>query len=158
VDQQSGTGHLGLLNTIDEPTRACLAIVADCSINAYKVVATLDELAAKKEAPKYLRTGNGPELAAYALADWSRPAGTGSTFTGPGCPWLGAWVESFNGRPQDELPDCHQSSSLLEARALLEGWRDSYNNYERPHRALGMLAPAELAAAWYDKFNQPALA
>lgn len=71
--------------------------------------------------------------------------------------WSNAWVESFNGRLRDELLNSHQFSSLLEARALLEDWRNDYN-YERPHRALGMFAPAEFAAAWYDKFNQPALA
>ena len=130
--------------------------MADYSINADKVVATLDELAAKRGAPKYLRTDNWPELVAYAVSDWCRFAGTGSIFIDPGCPWQNAWVESFNGRLRDELLNCHQFTSLLEARVLLEDWRTDYN-YERPHRALGMLAPAEFAAAWYEKFNQAAL-
>ena len=130
--------------------------MADYSINADKVVATLDELAAKRGAPKYLRMDNGPELVAYAVSDWCRFAGTGSIFIDPGCPWQNAWVESFNGRLRDELLNCHQFTSLLEARVLLEDWRTDYN-CERPHRALGMLAPAEFAAAWYEKFNQAAL-
>lgn len=90
---------------------------------------------------------------AYAVSDWCRFNGTSSVFIDPGCPWQNAWVESFNGRLRDELLNCHQFSCLLEARVLLEDWRNDYN-YERPHRALGMLAPVEFAAAWYDKFNQ----
>jgi len=38
-----------------------------------------------------------------------RPKRALLAFTGPGCPWQDAWVvESFNGRPQDELLDRHQ--------------------------------------------------
>ena len=94
-------------------------------------MATLDELAAKRGAPKYLRMDNGPELVAYAVSDWCRFAGTGSIFIDPGCPWQNAWVESFNGRLRDELLNCHQFTSLLEARVLLEDWRTDYN-YETP--------------------------
>ncbi len=155
-DQTAAGRNLKLLNVIDEFTRECLAIVADYSITADKVVATLDELAAKRGAPKYIRTDNGPELVAYALSDWCRFNGTGSIFIDPGCPWQNAWVESFNGRLRDELLNSHQFSSLLEARVLLEDWRNDYN-YERPHRALGMLAPADFAAGWADRFNQTML-
>jgi hypothetical protein len=71
---------------------------------------------------------------------------------------FGARPSAAAGGTHTPLPwTCTQISSLLEARALLEDWRYGYN-YERPHRALGTLALAELAAAWYDKSNQPALA
>lgn len=80
-----------LLNIIDEFTRECLAVVADYSINADKVVATLGDLAAKRGAPKYLRMDNGPELVAYALSDWCRFARTGSIFIDPRSPGRRAW-------------------------------------------------------------------
>ena len=77
-------------------------------------------------------------------------------FIDPGCPWQNPWCESFNGRLRDELLNTCQFSSVLEAQVLLDDWRTEYN-YDRPHSALGMLSPAELAKAWTDKFNQTKL-
>ena len=155
-DQTDDGKNLKLLNIIDELTRECLAIVAARSINADKVVATLEALAAKRGAPKYLRMDNGPELVAHALADWCRFNGAGSIFIDPGCPWQNPWCESFNGRLRDELLNTCQFSSVLEAQVLLDDWRTEYN-YDRPHSALGMLSPVEFAKAWTDKFNQTKL-
>jgi hypothetical protein len=45
---------------------------------------------------------NGPELAAWALRDRCRLAGTATTYIEPGCPWEDPYVESFNGRVRDE--------------------------------------------------------
>ena len=155
-DQTDDGKNLKLLNIIDEFTRQCLAIVAARSINADKVVATLEALAAKRGAPKYLRMDNGPKLVAHALADWCRFNGAGSIFIDPGCPWQNPWCESFNGRLRDELLNTCQFSSVLEAQVLLDDWRTEYN-YDRPHSALGMLSPVEFAKAWTDKFNQTKL-
>ncbi len=155
-DQTDDAKNLKLLDIIDELTRECLAIVAARSINADKVVATLEALATKRGAPKYLRMDNGPELVAHALADWCRFNGSGSIFIDPGCPWQNPWCESFNGRLRGELLNTCQFSSVLEAQVLLDDWRTEYN-YDRPHSALGMLSPIEFAKAWTDKFNQTKL-
>jgi putative transposase len=65
---------LKLLNVIDEYTRECPAIVVDRSIDADKVVATLDRLAIERGAPSYVRFDNGPE---FIARPW--PTGAGST-------------------------------------------------------------------------------
>jgi len=156
-DQTEDAKTLKLLNVIDEFTRECLAIVADRSIDADKVVACLDKLVQERGAPVYVRFDNGPEFIAHAIADWCRFAGTGAVFIDPGCPWQNAWIESFNGRLRDELLNICQFGSLLEARVLLEDWRNVYN-YERPHSALGMLSPVEFARAWTERHNQQQLA
>jgi transposase InsO family protein len=65
---------LKLLNIVDEYTRECPTIVADRSIDADRVVATLDRLAITRGAPAFVRFDNGPEFIANAVA-----TGAGST-------------------------------------------------------------------------------
>jgi putative transposase len=147
---------LKLLNVIDEYTRECPAIVVDRSIDADRVVATLDRLALTRGAPAYVRFDNGPEFIAAAVADWCRFNGVGSVFIDPGSPWQNAWIESFNGRLRDEFLNGWSFDSLREAQVLIEDWRIDYNQH-RPHSAHGELTPTEFAQAWTTR-HQPALA
>jgi len=142
-----------LLNIIDEFTRECPAIVVERSIDADRVVATLDRLVVERGAPAFVRFDNGPEFIAYAVADWCRFNGVGSIFIDPGSPWQNAWIESFNGRLRDELLNAWRFDSLLEAKVLIEDWRIDYN-LERPHSAHGDLTPSEFAQVWIDR-HQP---
>jgi len=142
-----------LLNVIDEFTRECPAIVVERSIDADRVVATLDRLVVERGAPAFVRFDNGPEFIAYAVADWCRFNGVGAVFIDPGSPWQNAWIESFNGRLRDELLNAWRFDSLLEAKVLIEDWRIDYN-MNRPHSAHGDLTPSEFAQAWIDR-NQP---
>ena len=138
---------LKLLNVVDEYTRECLAIVVDRSIDADRVVATLDRLAVERGAPGFVRFDNGPEFIAAAVADWCRFNDVGSVFIDPGSPWQNAWIESFNGRLRDEFLNGWQFDTLLEAQVLIEDWRIDYNQ-NRPHSAHGDLTPTEFARAW----------
>lgn len=146
-----------LLNVVDEFTRECPVIVVDRSIDADRVVATLDRLAIERGGPPaYVRFDNGPEFVAHAVADWCRFNDVGSCFIDPGSPWQNAWIESFNGRLRDEFLNGWQFDSLIEAQVLIEDWRIDYN-INRPHSAHGDLTPSEFAHAWNTR-NQPALA
>ncbi len=147
---------LKLFNVIDEFTREALVIEVDRSIDADKVVAVLDRLAAARRPPAFVRFDNGPEFIAHAVADWCRFNTVASIFIDPGSPWQNGWVESFNGRLRDELLNGWQVDTLLEARVIIEDWRIDYNT-ARPHSAHGQLTPAEYAARW-TTINQPALA
>ena len=55
---------LKLLNIVDEFTRECPAIVVERSIDADRVVATLDRLVVERGAPAFVRFDNGPEFIA----------------------------------------------------------------------------------------------
>ena len=144
---------LKLLNIIDEFTRECPAIVVERSIDADRVVATLDRLALQRGAPGFVRFDNGPEFIAHAVADWCRFNDVASVFIDPGSPWQNAWIESFNGRLRDELLNGWHFDSLLEAQVLIEDWRIDYNN-NRPHTAHGDLSPTEFATDWITR-HQP---
>ena len=63
----------------------------------------------------------------------------------PGSPWENAYLESFNGKLEDELLGRELFTSLTEAKVLIEQYRLQYN-HERPHSALGYRTPAECAA------------
>ena len=147
---------LKLLNIVDEYSRECPAIVVDRSIDADRVVATLDRLVLTRGAPAFVRFDNGPEFIANAVADWCRFNGVDTIFIDPGSPWQNAWIESFNGRLRDELLNGWTFDSLLEAQVIIEDWRIDYNT-NRPHSAHGDLTPTEFAQAWTTRF-QPALA
>jgi putative transposase len=153
----TGDGRtLKLLNIVDEYTRECPAIVVARSIDADRVVATLDRIVLERGAPAFVRFDHGPEFIAYAVADWCRFNGVDTVFIDPGSPWQNAWIESFNGRLRDELLNGWQFDSLLEAQVLIEAWRIDYNEH-RPHSAHGDLTPSEFARAWTTR-HQPALA
>ena len=56
-------------------------------------------------------------------------------------------MESFGGKLRDELLAVELFSSLTEAKALAEDWRQDYNA-NRPHRGLGMMTPDRFAIGW----------
>ncbi len=147
---------LKLLNVVDEFTRECPAIIVERNIDADRVVATLDQIAAVRGAPAFVRFDNGPEFIAQAVADWCRFNDVKTVFIDPGSPWQNAWIESFNGRLRDEFLNGWHFDNLFEAQVLIEDWRIDYNEH-RPHSAHGDLTPAEFAKAWTTQ-NQPALA
>lgn len=51
------------------------------------------------------------------------------------------YVESFNGKLRDELPNGEIFYTLQEAKVLIEQWRQHYNRF-RPHSALDYRPPA----------------
>src|SRR5919107_60301 len=68
------------------------------------------------------------------------------TYIEPGSPWENAYAETFIGRFGDELLKREVFASLLEAKVLVEDYRNHYNQ-RRPHSALGYRTPAEFAAS-----------
>ncbi|MBJ6764142.1 transposase, partial [Myxococcaceae bacterium JPH2] len=60
----------------------------------------------------------------------------------PGKPWQNGTDESFNGRLRDECLSMEWFRSRAEAKAVIEAWRQHYNQV-RPHSSLGYLTPLE---------------
>jgi len=146
-DQTACGRALKLLNIVDEFTREALVMLVARSINADRVVETLERLVAERGAPAQLRMDNGPEMTADALRDWCEYSGTGTAYIEPGAPWQNPFVESFHARVRDELLDVEEFSCLAEARVVIGDWQEDYNRH-RPHSSLGMRASAVFAAEW----------
>ena len=60
----------------------------------------------------------------------------------PGKPWQNGTDESFNGKFRDECLSIEWFRSRREVAALIEAWRNHYNEV-RPHSSLQYLTPAE---------------
>jgi putative transposase len=139
---------LKLLNVVDEFTREALACEVERRVTADEVVAVLERLiAARGQAPQFIRCDNGPELTADALRVWCEARSAGTSFIEPGSPWQNPYVESFNARLRDEVLDTELFYDLAEAKVIVADWRAAYNR-EHPHSALAMRSPATFAAAW----------
>ncbi|CAN5668103.1 hypothetical protein BH23GEM7_BH23GEM7_11750 [soil metagenome] len=145
LDQSAEGKRLKLMPVVDEFTRECHAIEVERSITAQDVIATLSYLFQVHGEPEYIRSDNGPEFIATAVKQWLASAGVQTLYIEPGSPWENAYVESFNGKLEDELLGREIFTSLLEAKVLIEQYRVEYN-HERPHSALGYQTPAEFAA------------
>ncbi len=137
-----------LLYVVDEFTREALAMQAERSIDADKVVNVLDQIIAEQaRRPELVRCDNGPEMTSHALRDWCRFSRTGAAFIEPGSPWENPFVESFNSRVRDELLAVESFCCLTEAKVMVEDFRRDYNA-RRPHRAHQMMTPAAFATGW----------
>jgi len=91
--------------------------------------------------PHSFRRCYGPEFVAKAVQKWIGAVGAKSAYIMPGSPWENSFIESFNARLRDELPDSEIFYSLAEAKIIIESWRRHYNTV-RPHGSLGHKPPA----------------
>ena len=139
---------LKLLHVVDEHTREALAIAVERRIDADQTVRVLDRIVANDgRRPELVRMDNGPELTANALRDWCRLGNSGTAYIEPGSPWQNPFVESFGSRVRDEVLAVEAFGSLLEAKTVIEDWRNTYNT-QRPHSSLEWKSPAAYAAIW----------
>jgi putative transposase len=145
MDQTEDGRRLKMMPVVDEYTRECLTIEVERSITAEEVVGTLATLFWERGEPAFIRSDNGPEFVAAAVGNWLEASGVGTLYIKPGRPWENAYGESFIGRLGDELLKREEFASLLEAKVLVEEYRQHYN-HERPHSALGYHTPAEFGA------------
>ena len=146
LDQTSDGRRLKLLPVVDEFTRECLAIEVERRLTATDVVNTLKYLFELRGAPAFVRSDNGPEFIAGAVKAWLEASGSATLYIEPGSPWENAYVESFNGKLEDELLNREQFATLKEAKVLVEDHRLAYN-HRRPHSSLNYMTPAAFAAS-----------
>lgn len=105
----------------------------------------LSRLISVRGAPKYLRSDNGPEFVATKLLEWAVQEKLESVLIDPGKSWQNGINESFNGKFRDECLSMEWFRNRLEARVIIEDWRQHYNAV-RPHSSLNYLTPNEFVA------------
>lgn len=142
VSEQTYDGKkFKILNVIDEFSRECLLSLVARRIRSQDVILVLADLFLKYGIPEHIRSDNGPEFVAKNLQTWLNTLDVQPLFIQPGSPWENGYVESFNGKMRYELLNGEIFFSLLEAKVLIEKWRNDYNTI-RPHSSLGYKPPA----------------
>jgi putative transposase len=134
-----------VFTAVDEYTRESLAMEADTSLPALRVIRALEELREGRGRPEEIRVDHGPEFVSRAMAAWCEQQNILLRFIDPGKPMQNGYVESFNGRFRDECLNANWFLSLAQARTTIETWRCDYNG-ERPHSSLDYRTPNEFAA------------
>lgn len=132
--------QLKCLTVIDEFSRECLAIDVAGSIRSGRVIEVLAQLISLHGAPKILRSDNGPEFVSKALLKWAISQNLDIALIDPGKPWQNGTTESFNGKFRDECLSMEWFRNRVEAKAVIDQWRQHYN-YIRPHSSLGNQTP-----------------
>lgn len=145
-DELSDGRRLRVLTVQDLFTRESLAIRVGARFTSGQVTEVLGEVARGRGVPRELRVDNGPEFTGKMLDLWAYLHGVTRDFSRPGKPTDNAFIESFNGRVREECLNQAYFTSLEDARERVEAWRLEYDA-ERPHGALGDLAPDEFAAS-----------
>jgi putative transposase len=77
------------------------------------VVDVLDDVAAIRGYPKYLRIDNGTELTSKVMQQWSEEHAIELLFIQPGKLTQNAYIESFNSRVGEELLNAHWFRTLV---------------------------------------------
>ena len=121
------------------------AITVAARIGGQDVVEVLHRLMFQHRLPRTIRVDHGPEFTSKRLDQWAYLNGVELDFSRPGKPTDNAFIESFNGRFRQECLNENWFLSLEDAEEKVQSWRTYYNG-ERPHSALGNLAPREFAA------------
>ena len=128
------------LNVIDDFNREVLAIEVDHSLPSARVVRVLDQVAEERGYPRKLRSDNGPEFIAQALAAWAEANQVELAPIDPGKPTQNAYIERFNRTFRGEVLSVYAFSDLDEVRNVSTRWRYDYN-HDRPHLALDRQPP-----------------
>jgi len=127
IDRTEDGRRLKMLPVVDEYSRECLTIEVQRSITAEDVVRTLAALFEERGEPSFIRSDNGSEFIAQAVKCWLEVSGVKALYIEPGSPWENAYSETFISRFGDELLKREVFTSLLEAKVLVEGYRNHYN-------------------------------
>ena len=137
--------RLRLLSIVDHFSRESLAIEIGQRFRGQDVARVLTRISADRGLPQTIRIDNGPEFTSKALDQWAYANGVQLDFSRPGKPTDNALIESFNGRLRAECLNENWFLSLEDAEEKISDWRRDYNE-QRPHSALGNLAPRDFAS------------
>ena len=145
ADQLQDGRRFRSLTVVDVFIRESVAIEVGQSLRGDDVVRTMNRLKQQGRTPKLLFCENCSEFSGQAMDLWAYQNGVKIDFSRPGKPTDNSFVESFNGTFRDECLNVHWFETLVEAKQLIEAWRQEYNE-SRPHASLGDRTPSEFAS------------
>lgn len=127
-------------NLIDDFNREVLAIEADTSLPAKRVVRVLERVIFERGKPKSIRVDNGPEFISHTLEQFCKSNDITLQFIKPGKPMQNGYVERFNRTYREDILDAYLFKSIKEVNELNEVWIKDYNHLH-PHKSLQGYSP-----------------
>jgi putative transposase len=127
-------------NLIDDFNREVLAVEADTSLPARRVVRILERVIREKGKPGSIRVDNGPEFISHTLESFCKEHQIRLQFIKPGKPMQNGYVERFNRTYREDILDAYLFTSIKEVRVLSQEWIQDYNHHH-PHGSLGGYSP-----------------
>lgn len=127
-------------NLIDDFNREVLAVEADTSLPAKRVVRVLERVIWERGKPASIRVDNGPEFISNTLESFCKEQSIQLQFIKPGKPMQNGFVERFNRTYREDVLDAYLFNSLKQVRELTWEWVEDYNAYH-PHQSLNGLSP-----------------
>ena len=127
-------------NLIDDFNREVLAVEADTSLPAKRVVRILNRVIWERGKPNSIRVDNGPEFISSTLESFCKEKGIQLQFIKPGKPMQNGYVERFNRTYREDILDAYLFANIKEVRELSEEWMKDYNEFH-PHKSLNGYSP-----------------
>ena len=141
-DQLSDGRSCRLFNVIDDFNREGLAIDADISLPAERVIRSLDRIIEWRGKPKRIRCDNGPEYISHKLAAWATKHAIELCFIQPGNPQQNAYIERFNRTVRYDWLSHYIYRDIDELQNRATQWLWTYN-HERPNMGIGGITPIQ---------------
>jgi putative transposase len=127
-------------NLIDDFNREVLAVEADTSLPAIRVVRVLERVIWERGKPESIRVDNGPEFISHTLETFCKEQEINLQFIKPGKPMQNGYVERLNRTYREDILDAYLFNNLIQVRALSDEWAKDYNEFH-PHKSLNRLSP-----------------
>lgn len=131
-----------LFNVLDDFNREGLAIEADLSLPAIRVIRVLEQIIEWRGKPGVIRCDNGPEYISGALLSWAQQQGIRIEHIQPRKPQQNAYVERYNRTVRYDWLNQSLFDSIPEVQHAATRWLWTYN-HERPNMALGGITPMQ---------------
>jgi putative transposase len=127
-------------NLMDDFNREVLAIEADTSLPAKRVVRVIERVIWERGKPESIRVDNGPEFISHTLEVFCKDQGIHLQFIKPGKPMQNGYIERLNRTYREDILDAYLFNSLKQVRELSDEWTKDYNAFH-PHKSLNRLSP-----------------
>lgn len=127
-------------NLIDDFNREVLAVEADTSLPAKRVVRVLDQVIWERGKPESIRVDNGPEFISNTLEEFCRENSIKLNFIKPGKPMQNGYIERLNRTFREDVLNAYLFYEINQVREISRKWMEDYNSFH-PHKSLKKLSP-----------------
>lgn len=101
-----------ILNVMDDYNREVLAVEADFSMPAEKVIDVMEQIIMRRGKPQMIRVDNGPEYCSSAFSQWCERNEIAIRYIQPGKPMQNGFIERLNRLFREDILDAYLFEDL----------------------------------------------